>query len=506
MNSSRREFLKTTAAAGAAASVPFIWTSKSARAQQPDSRPTVACIGVGGSRGQYARGSDIGEMAARYGRIIAVCDVDNQHNEEFKGRLANGRRGRGGRGGRRGAAPEQTAQAQPQPPSNPYNQVIAQIKNYSDYRELLAKEKPQIVTIGTTDHWHVPIAVACLEAGCDVYCEKPLTLTIEEGNLIRDAVKRTGKVFQVGSQQRSAYNQMFLKTVALVQSGRLGKNLKVHIALGSGPNGGPFETRDVPSDINWDLWVGPSQDAAYTPERMANFRWYYDNSGGQLTDWGAHHVDIMQWALGFQNTNPVKISGTCKYPSVVPEKFDWAAYFAGEAKLPTNAYHTATNFSMNMEYANGTVVTVHDNYDAGDGRTRMQNGILIEGDNGRIMVNRQRLTGAPVENLTEADNKELSDLMVKIYGGTTPWESAQGETAHMKNFFDCIESRKLPISDVYTHVRSMNTLHLLNICMLLGREVKWDPDKEAFVGDAQATALMSRPRREKYSWNATAKV
>jgi hypothetical protein len=214
----------------------------------------------------------------------------------------------------------------------------------------------------------------------------------------------------------------------------------------------------------------------------------------------------MQWALGFENTNPVKVSGTCTMPPVVPDKFDWAAYFAGEAKLPSNAYHAATRFSMTMDYANGSIVTVHDNYDAGDGRTRMQNGILFEGDDGRIMVNRQRLTGAPVENLTEAENKELQDSMVKLYGGTAPWEGAQGELPHMKNFFDCIVSRKLPVSDVYTHVRTMNTLHLMNISMMLGREVKWDPTKEAFVGDEQATALMKRPRRDKFSWNATAKA
>jgi|GEM_PF-485248 len=505
MNTSRRDFLKTSAAATAAVSAPFIWTSKSGRAQQPDNRPTVACIAVGGPRGQYSRGRDIGEMAARYGRITAICDVDDTHCANFKEILANGRPRRGG--GRRGrggeGAPEQTAQQAPATPTNPYNQVLAQIKSYRDYRELLEKEKPQIVTIGTPDHWHVPIAVACMEAGCDVYCEKPLTLTIEEGTVIRDAVKRTGKVFQVGSQQRTAFNQLFLKAIAVVQSGRLGKNIKTHIALGGGPTGGPFEAAAVPSDLDWDLWTGPAMETAYSPQRMSNFRWYYDNSGGQLTDWGAHHIDIMQWALGLQNTNPVKVGGTCTMPPVVPEKFDWAAYFEGKAKLPSNAYHAATRFNMNMEYANGSVVTVHDIYDAGDGRTRMQNGIIFEGDAGRIMVNRQRLTGAPIENLTEADNKELQDSMVKIYGGTAPWEGLQGELPHMKNFFDCVTSRKLPVSDVYTHVRTMNTLHLMNISMMLGREVKWDADKETFVGDEQATALMKRPRREKYSWAAT---
>jgi predicted dehydrogenase len=467
----------------------------------------VACIAVGGTRGQYSRGRDIGEAAANLGRIIAICDVDDLHCNEFKDTLANGRRRGGGRG--RGAEgrgeADQTNQAPPLTPTNPYNQVISQIKSYRDYRELLEKERPQIVTIGTPDHWHVPIAVAALKAGCDVYCEKPLTLTIEEGSIIRDAVRQSGKIFQVGSQQRTEFNQLFLKAIAVVQSGRLGKNVKAHIAIGNSGRGGPFEETAPPADIDWDLWVGPAQETGYSPQRKKEFRWYYDNSGGQLTDWGAHHVDIMQWALGYANTNPVKVSGTCTMPPVVPEKFDWAAYFAGRAKLPSNAFHTATGFHMNLEYADGNVVTLHDIYDPGDGRTPIRNGILFEGDAGRIMVNRGRLTGAPVEKLTEADNKELQDAIVNLYGGTAPWTTSSGprSSAHMQNFFDCIKNRKQPISDVYTHVRTMNTLHLCNIAMMLGREVKWDPQIEQFIGDEQATALMKRPRRAKFSWEAT---
>jgi predicted dehydrogenase len=479
MTTSRREFLKQSAAAGAALSVPFIWTSKSARAAQADGRPTMAAIGVGGSRGAYSQGGAIARSAARSARMIAVCDVDDLHANEFKERLAGGRRA-----GRRGGGEE------PAP-----NQVAAQIKTYRDYREMLEKEKPQIVTIGTPDHWHVPIAISCLKAGCDVYCEKPLTLTIEEGFRIRDAVKASGRVFQVGTQQRTDHNQLFLKAIAIVQSGRLGKNVKAHIAIGGSGPGGPFQTTDVPPDIDWDMWVGPSQETSYAPERKKEFRWYYDNSGGQMTDWGAHHIDITQWALGKMNTGPVKVSTTGKFPPIVPEKFDWAAYFAGQAKLPDNSFHTAREFNVTFDYADGTQVTMTNNYDAGDGRTRFPNGILFVGDEGRILVNRNRLSGAPVEKLTEADNKELQDAIVKIYGGEP--------TSHMQNFFDCVKSRKTPISDVASHHRTMTCLHLANISQMLGREVKWDPDKEQFIGDEQATALMSRPRREKYSWEAT---
>jgi predicted dehydrogenase len=503
MQSTRREFIKTTAAAGVAASVPFIWTSKSGRAQQPDSRPTVACIAIGGSRGRYSRGRDIAFAAARHARIIAVVETDDLHAAEFKQNVADGGPRRGGRGrGRRGRGEEgqggeQAAQRRsdaPQP--NPLNQVASQITAYRDYRVMLEKEKPDIVTIGTPDHWHVPIAVACLKAGCDVYCEKPLTLTIEEGNLIRDAVKQSGKVFQVGSQQRTEFGQNFLKAIAIVQSGRLGKNVTAHVAVDSSTAGGPFESVAPPSDIDWDMWTGPAQVTGYSVERAREFRWYYDNSGGQLTDWGAHHVDIAQWALGKSNTNPVKVSGTGKFPPVVPEKFDWAAYFAGEAKLPSNAYHTALEFHLNLEYADGTVMTLHNLYDPKDGRAPTRNGIHFEGEDGRILVNRNRIVGAPIERLSEADNKEIADRVVQLYGGAEP-------TNHMQNFFNCVKSRKQPISDVYTHVRSMNTQHICNIALMLGRDVKWDPEKEVFIGDEQATALTKRPRRDKYSWAAT---
>jgi predicted dehydrogenase len=488
MNTSRREFLKRSAAAGAAAAFPFVWTSKSGRAQQPDPRPTMAAIGVGGSRGAYSQGRAIAMQASRSARMIAVCEVDDLHAAEFKAQLATGRRGRGRRNRGGDEAGEQaTKEATPV--------VATPINVYRDYRTMLEKEKPSIVTIGTPDHWHVPIAIAAMRAGCDVYCEKPLTLTIEEGFRIRDVVKETGRVFQVGTQQRTDHNQLFLKAIAIVQSGRLGKNVKAHLAIDTSGAGGPFATSTPPDDLDWDMFIGPAQQTAYAPERRKEFRWYYDNSGGQMTDWGAHHIDIAQWALGHANTGPVKVSGTGKFPPIVPEKFDWAAYFAGQATLPNNGFHTAREFHLTLDYADGSQITVHNQYDGGDGRTKFGNGILFTGDEGRIFVDRGRLTGRPVEQLTEADNKELADRIVALYGGEP--------RSHMRNFFDCVASRKTPISDVASHHRTMTVCHLCNIALMLGRDVKWDPEKEQFIGDEQATALLTRPRREKFSWEAT---
>src|SRR4029077_9394569 len=244
---------------------------------------------------------------------------------------------------------------------------------YHDYRELLAKEKPDVVTIGTPDHWHVPIAISALRAGCDVYCEKPLTLTIEEGFHIRDAVRESGKVFQVGTQQRSENDLRFLKAIAIVQSGRLGDKVNAHIAVGGGKIGGPFETKAPPEGLNWDFWLGPNNRCEVLPEPRKKVRLFFDYSGGKMTDWGAHHIDIAQWALGHDKTGPIRVGGPGKFTSIVPEHFDWQAYFNGKAPLP-NGYHTPAEFDLTLEYADGSTITIHDKYDAGDDRTKFDNG------------------------------------------------------------------------------------------------------------------------------------
>ncbi len=457
MKSNRREFLKYTAAAGAIASVPFSFTASRARADV-NSQLTVAAIGVGGSRGAFSQGGGVARRAAQHARMIAVCDVDSVHMDEFN---------RGFEG---------------------------KLKKYVDYRELLEREKPDIVTIGTPDHWHVPISVAALRAGCDVYCEKPLTLTIEEGFLVRDAVKETGRVFQVGTQQRSENGQLFLKAIAIVRSGRLGKKVNAFAAIGGSPGEGPFSNTAVPEGLDWDMWVGPAQEADYSLERRKEFRWYYDYSGGKMTDWGAHHIDIAQWALGLDNTGPVKISGKSTFGNVVPANFNWINYFAGKSPLE-NGFQTPVHFGVDCEFENGAVLHVCDRYRRPEAKIDFPNGILFEGENGRIFVNRERLTGKPVEELTADENKKLDEEVVKLYG------SQPGD--HMRNFFECIASRGKPISDVETHHRTMTTCHLCNIALMLGRELKWDPNAEKFIGDEQAAQLVSRPRREKYSWEAT---
>lgn len=458
MKSNRREFLKRSAAAGAIVSAPFSWAASRARADV-NSQLTVAAIGVGGSRGAgFSQGTHIARKAAQHARMIAVCDVDELHMDEFN----KGFEGK--------------------------------LKKYADYRELLAKEKPDVVTIGTPDHWHVPIAIAAMHAGCDVYCEKPLTLTIEEGIRICDVAKETSRVFQVGTQQRSEHEERFLKAIAIVRSGRLGKKVNAFAAIGGAPGDGPFPYGKAPEGLNWDMWVGPAQKTDYCDQRRKEFRWYYDYSGGKMTDWGAHHIDIAQWALGKDNTGPVKVSGKGKFGNVVPEKFNWGEYFEGQASLP-NGFNTPVSFGIDCEFDDGAVLHVCDNYVRPEDKIEFNNGILFEGEDGRIFVDRGSLKGKPVEEMSQADGKKLLEGVLKLYGGEP------GD--HMRNFFEAIKSRGKPISDVETHHRSMTTCHLCNIALMLGRDLNWDPKAEQFVGDEQASQLLSRPRRDEYSWKAT---
>ncbi len=429
----RRDFLKTSAVTTAGLATG-VWAQRMAVAQETKNKPRVAAIGVGGSRGRYNQGGSIARRAAKFGDMIAVCDVDDRHTTEFNKDFGD------------------------------------KLNKYRDYREMLSKEKPDVVTIGTPDHWHVPIAIAALRSGSDVYCEKPLTLTIDEGKQICKVVKETGRVFQVGTQQRSQDGSKFLKAVAMVQSGRLGKNVNAHVAIGGGPQCEPLVGEPAPDDLDWNMWVGPAQEAEYNERRRKEFRWFYQYSGGKMTDWGAHHIDIAQWALGHDQSGPIKISGAGQLPSIVPSEFDWPAFFRGEAALPS-AFNTAVNFHIDLEYADGSKMSVNDHYKREADSVDFGNGILLEGDKGRIFVNREKLQGSPVNALTDADNKEIDEIIVELCKGKQPGN-------HMGNFFECREDGGLPISDVYTHHRTMTSCHLCNIALMVKRDLRWDPKGE----------------------------
>ncbi|MBN1393760.1 MAG: Gfo/Idh/MocA family oxidoreductase [Pirellulales bacterium] len=441
--STRRDFLKAgagMAAAGLAA--PCLLTGAKATAAEPKYDLNVAAIGVGG------RGTQIGKPAAALANMIACADVHLGNAEKFAA------------------------------------EVGGKCKAYQDYRKVLDRGDVDAVIIGTPDHWHAKIALDAMQAGKDVYCEKPLTLTIDEGRLICKAVKATGKVFQVGTQQRSEYHKYFLQAAAIARSGRLGDKLTATASVGEGTVGGPFAAAEPPKELNWDFWLGQAPQAAFSPERIGwNFRWWFDYSGGMVTDWGVHHTDIGLWALGGEETGVDDVEGKGVFPLGRELVRDYMLGRKTLADLP-NSYNTAKSFDCTMNLPNGNVLKLNSGH----------NDLLIEGEKGRLAVNRAGLRGQFVEKLKSEPGGQdwLDEQVAKLY-------RHKPIRGHMANFYDCVLDRSLPISDVFTHCNSVNACHMANIAMLLGRKVAWDRDKHQFVGDEEANQLARRRQRKPYS-------
>jgi len=285
-------------------------------------------------------------------------------------------------------------------------------------------------------------------------------------------VRDTGRIVQVGTWQRS--DRRYRLAVEMIRQGRIGRVRRVQVVLGKNQTGGPFDVTSPPADFNWDLWQGQTPDVPYIKERSHyTFRWWYEYSGGQMTDWGAHHVDIAQWGIGADRSGPVEIDGRATFPTVA------------------NGYNVATNFSVKLRYADGVEMEVLD-----DGR----NGILFEGDAGRIFVNRGTLSGEPVEMLKDRPLDRESYTVYPHDNRIRPEREGKLDAIinHMGNFVDCLRSRQEPLSDVVSQHRSVSTCHLANISMRLGRPLKWDPAAERFVGDDEANTWLSRPQRAGY--------
>ncbi len=436
-NNTRREFLRVSA--GSPLLLPFVTPFGRALADEPQSkndRPRLGLIGAGGQGSGDARG------ASKFGDFLAVCDVDRNHAQKAKkdARIGNGK---------------------------------ADV--YEDYRQLLDRKDIDAVIIGTPDHWHTKICIDAMKAGKDVYCEKPLTLTIDEGKKLGQVAKETGKVVQVGTQQRSDHNRVFLLAVAIVRSGRIGKVKKVTAAIGGGPSGGPFPTASVPPELNWDMWLGQAPKVDYREKRVHNdFRWWYEYSGGKLTDWGAHHVDIGQWAIGMEQSGPDSIE---IIKGLLPVEYK------GGYPTVDDRFNTTTEFMVHAKYKNGVTLEI---------RHDTENGVTFEGTGGKIFVTRDRidLQGGAVDSLYKNPVPEsvLKDL-----------RKGKPVDGHMANFFACLKDRSVPVSDVWTHHRALTTCHLSNIAIRLGRhQLAWDPTKEEIVGDSEANGWLTRPQRAGY--------
>jgi predicted dehydrogenase len=448
---SRRQFLQSVAALGAAG----ILLPSSKRAwgfASSSERPVFATIGL---RNQ---GWTITNKSFEFADFAALADVDARVLGENV---------------------EKTEKKQGKKPDA-----------YKDYRKILDRKDIDAVMIATPDHWHTKIAVEAMLAGKDVYCEKPLTLTIDEGKLIEKIVKQTGRVFQVGTMQRTESDQRFLKAIALVREGRIGTVKKVTCGINSMESSPVIPTAPVPAELDWDFWLGPAPKVPYRalPEMRKgygggvplysnchySFRNWHEYSGGKLTDWGAHHVDITCWALGATETGPSKIT---------PIAYKLPVEYKDGYPTVDDRYNAATDFSIRAEMPDGVELVINS---AGD------NGILFEGTEGRFFVNRGKLTGKPVEDLKDKPLPE--GAIEQVYGGPV-------SANHTANFIEGMKSRKQPISDVWSHNRMLEICHLSNIAMRLGRELQWDPVKREIIGDPQANSFLSRESRKGFEIN-----
>lgn len=358
---------------------------------------------------------------------------------------------------------------------------------YKDYRKILERKDIDAVMVGTPDHWHTKIVVEAMYAGKDIYCEKPLTLTIDEGKLIEKVVKETGRVFQVGTMQRTECAQRFLQAVALVKAGRIGTVKKVTCGIGGFGPSPVIPLAPVPEELDWDFWLGPAPKVPYRalPEMRKGygggvplysnchyaFRNWHEYSGGKLTDWGAHHVDIACWAIGASDTGPSKVT---------PLSYEMACEYKGGHPVVDDRYNIATKFKIQADMPNDVEMIITNEGD---------NGILFEGTEGRFFVNRGKIVGKPVEDLK--DNPLPEGAVEEVYGGKV-------SENHTENFTDSMKSREQPISDVWTHNRMLEICHLSNIAMRLDRAVSWDPVKREIVGDDQANSFLGRESREGY--------
>jgi predicted dehydrogenase len=434
----RREFLRRSvlgAAAGAA--VPyFVCSPKAFANDSPNDRPRIGCIGVGSMGTGDAHGH------AGFGDILAVCDVDSRHMERAKNdeRIGKGK-----------------ADA------------------YKDYRRVLERNDIDVVSVVTPDHWHTKIAIEALQAGKHVFCQKPLTLTLRENQQIRDACKKyNDRVFFIGTQQRSDRDR-FLRAVNMVQKGLLGDIQKITVGINGGPTGGPFPKTAPPKELDWDFWLGQAPLVDYIERRCHyEFRWWYEYSGGKFTDWGAHHVDIATWAIEHdkQGMGPIEIDGTDAHHPVP---------FQDGYPTVDDCYNTAHDYAVKCTFAGGVEMIV---------TSRGDNGVLFEGTKGRMFVNRGKITGTPIDEKWDEGKFGEEDL-VRLYKDK-PFEG------HKNNFYRCIREGGLPVSDVYTHVQTMNTCHLCAIAARFGRAIKWDPQSEKIVGDDQAASFFARQQRAGY--------
>ena len=418
----RREALGCLAGAAAVGvGAPLVVPARVWGAEAPSKRITIGCIGVGNEGFGHNTQQFLVEPDAH---VLAVCDVKAKHRTRAKDAV-DAKYG---------------------------NQDC---REYVDFREVLARKDIDAVMIGTPDHWHVPLSLLALEAGKDVFCEKP-TLTIAEGRTLVDAVKRHNAVFQAGIEDRSII--YYHKLAELARNGALGTLKAIHVTLPAGTALPIEQPVPPPADFNWNLWLGPAPFRPYTPTITEPMHWRQirDFSGGLLTDWGAHLLDTAQVAVSAELSGPVEVEG--------------------EGELPQNSMSTTfVKFKVHYRYASGAELLVE------SGGTS----IRIEGTGGWVSSKSWR---APLEASSQDLLRQKFDEKTNQIWPLPPYEH--------RNFLDCVKSRQPTTYTAEALQRLATVLHIGNIAMTLGRKLKWDPASESFPGDEAANALRSRPSRD----------
>jgi predicted dehydrogenase len=443
-SSTRRSFLKKAGTAVSAIFVAPTIIPASALGKNghiaPSDRINLAFIGAG----NQAENDVGGFLSDERVQITAICDVNKESTGYWDGKV----------GGR-----DFIMKKVDNFYSEKYGKKYKSSKGFVDFREVLNLKEVDAVEVVTPDHWHsIPVLMAAA-AGKDIYCQKPLTLTIAEGRAMSNAVKKYNTIFQTGSQQRSDPN--FRRICELVRNGRIGELKTVVCGLPGGTpdfgkTGHLTETIPLPKDFDYDMWLGPAPQAPYSPSRThVNYRWILDYSGGMVTDWGGHHPDIAQWGMNTDHTGPVKIRSA---------KAIWSNH---------PIWNTATQFYFECIYKNGVTLVVQSDKDFG---------VTFKGSEGEVWATRGSHKVFP---------PKLTDTII----GEDEVQLYKSEN-HYRNFIDCILSRQAPIAPAEVGHRSISISHLGNIAMMLGQDLEWDPDNERFINNFAANQLLSRSMRE----------
>ncbi|CAN5849562.1 Gfo/Idh/MocA family oxidoreductase [soil metagenome] len=455
---SRRSFIQKSAATAAIISAPLIIPARLLGANAPSNRVRVGHIGAG----RIAQGHDMpGVAGADLADVLAVADLDSRRAVSGKLRVEQLVKGR--------MAPSPT------------------ISVFTDYRELLARADIDAVTISLPDHQHAEVALRALYAGKDVYLQKPFTMTHAEGVALRDAVARTGRILQVGSQQRSwGPGEQFRKAVEFVRSGRVGNLRRVEIGLPTDPTAPDNPPQPVPSNLNYDLWLGPTPEVYYTEQRVhsqqvgpngpdVNSRpgWLRNEnySLGMITGWGAHHFDTAHWGMNTELTGPSRIEGRGEFPT-------------------NKIWNVHGAYDVTLTYPGNVILNVSDKH---------PNGIKFIGDEGWIFVSRDA-QAATASDPTSAPTglKPLDASNPKLLDPNGVTVHLPHSLSHHRNWLECVKSRATPLAPAPIAHRSNTACILSWIAMKLERPLTWDPVTERFVNDAEANAMLTRPERGSY--------